>query len=191
VRARERRLAIGAGLALLAIVVAVGVLLARGGDPAAEPLAAADAPAATGAEAGTSAAEPPLALSGVDPITGERVRLADFRGQPVVLNVWASWCPPCRDELPALSDFAAAHPEAAVVGINLQDERASARALQRELGFTFPSIADPDGSVAARLGLVGMPTTYFLDANHVVRGSVTGATDLAGFERGLALATER
>jgi cytochrome c biogenesis protein CcmG, thiol:disulfide interchange protein DsbE len=192
-RPDQRRIAIGAGVTLVAIIVAIGVLLARDRGDAAQPSAVAEdsAPSAIAAvqtDTGAAGGEP-LQLSGVDPITGEQVRLADFESTPVVLNFWASWCPPCLDELPALVEFAQRHPEAAVVGVNLQDTPEGARELQGEIGFTFPSIADPDAEIAGKLGLLGMPTTYFLDERHVVRASVVGATDLAGFEDGLELAT--
>ncbi len=192
-RPEQRRIAIGAGVTLLAILVAIGVLLARGREDRAEPVAVAEdsAPAAATVETAASAEEEqPLELEGADPVTGERVRLADFEGKPVVLNFWASWCPPCREELPDLIRFSETHPEAAVVGVNLQDVPEGARALQEDIGFTWPSIADPQARIAAKLGLLGMPTTYFLDERHVVRSSVTGATDLEGFERGLEIATQ-
>lgn len=189
----ERRIAIGAAVTLVALVVAIGVVLAAGdGDDAAKPFpVAADTASSPSGVVTESAAGggKPLRLSGVDPTTGEQVRLADFAGEPVVLNFWASWCTPCREELPALIDFAKRHPEAAVVGVNVEDGASDARALQEEIGFTWPSIADPDSKIASSLGLIGMPATFFLDRRHIVRGSVIGQTDLAGFEQGLALAT--
>jgi thiol-disulfide isomerase/thioredoxin len=190
-RLDQRRIAIGAGVTLVALIVAIGVLLARDGADAAQPLAVATGTSVSPAapvETGDASGEP-LTLSGVDPITGEPVSLADFEGKPIVLNFWASWCPPCLEELPALVEFEQKHPEVAVVGVNLEDTPKGARELQREVGFTFPSIADPNAEIAGQLGLVGMPTTFFLDERHVVRGSVVGGTDLAGFEQGLELAT--
>lgn len=130
----------------------------------------------------------PLSLAGTDPVTGASVRLADYAGTPIVLNFWASWCQPCRKELPALAELSRSHPEIRVVGVNYQDSAASARALQEELGFDFPSIADTDGSLASTLGVIGMPTTFFLDTGHRVVGQVVGGSDLAGFEEGVARA---
>ena len=194
---RRRRLAVLASVgAIVAVVVAVGVVLAR--DDGARPVARAAPDDETASTSSSAAGEQPpaardqsdpLELSGNDPITGEPVSLAAFRGKPVVLNFWASWCAPCREELPALIEFQEAHPEAEVVGVNFQDEPAGARALKDEIGFDFPSIADPEGELGARLGLQGMPTTYFLDAEHRVVALVAGGTDLAGFEEGLRLAT--
>lgn len=177
------------GLVLVGVVVAVGVLLARGGEGGVEPVAA--EPVATtevGESAPASSGEEPVRLKGVDPLTGDLVRLSDFDGKPVVVNFWASWCPPCRDELPALVELERRHPELVVLGVNEQDQAEAARAFQRELGWTFPSIADPNGSIARRLGLVGMPTTFFLDARHTIAAKATGALTLEGFENGVEVA---
>jgi thiol-disulfide isomerase/thioredoxin len=170
--------------AAVAAIVVAGVVLA-GGNGGSEPIPVAD-PA--GAEAPQGGSGDIVEASGTDPVTGEPVSLQDFEGKPVVLNFWASWCPPCREELPVLSELAEAHPEVAVVGVNFQDSASGARELQRELGFTFPSIADPQGELGAELGIQGMPTTYFLDAEHRVAGVIVGGTDLAGFEQGVELA---
>lgn len=171
------------GAVAVAAVAVVGALLAFGGDGAAKPVTlGGDASFDQRAERRQA---PPIA--GTDPITGEPVDVGDFIGKPVVLNFWASWCSPCRDELPALQEFAERYPEAQVVGVNFQDSHADARALQEELGFTFPSVSD-DGSLAQQLGLRGMPTTFFLGERHRVAGLIAGSTDLDGFEAGLELA---
>lgn len=181
----RRRAVLGLTLAgVVAAIVAAGIVLA-GGNEVAAPVA--QAPDAAGP---SDDGAPPVELSGTDPITGDQVSLADFAGKPVVLNFWASWCGPCRAELPDLISFAEAHPEAAVVGVNFQDTPGEARRLHDELGVTFPSIADPRGEIAAELGLRGMPTTFFLDSEHRIVGVVAGATDEAGFEQGLALAVD-
>lgn len=196
---RRRLVLLAAAGALVGALVAIGVVLATddGARPVAREPAAGGAaePAAPGGPASEPAAPrgdrgEPLELSGTDPVTGEAVSLAAFAGKPVVLNFWASWCAPCREELPALIEFQERHPEAAVVGVNFQDDPAGARALQEEIGFEFPSIADPQGEIGARLGIQGMPTTYFLDSEHRVVAALAGGTDLAGFEEGLRLATE-
>jgi thiol-disulfide isomerase/thioredoxin len=183
----SRRLTL-AGVA--AAVVAVGVVLAAG-----ILLAGGDG----GPRGGSTSAAPPRQigdaqpapdLRGVDPVTGKDVALADFRGKPVVLNVWASWCPGCIDEAADLRRFAAAHPEAVVLGIDFQDPKAGAQDFYRRWQWTHPSIWDVSGSMTAALGLQGMPTTYFLSADHLIVAQVIGATDLAGFEQGLEAAEE-
>jgi thiol-disulfide isomerase/thioredoxin len=128
-------------------------------------------------------------LSGEDPITGEEIELADFRGKPVVINIWASWCPGCIDEAADLREFAADHPEAVLLGVDFQDTFSGAREFYERWGWEHPSIFDSSGSRTAALGLFGLPTTLFLDARHRIAARVVGATDRAGFERGLELAT--
>jgi thiol-disulfide isomerase/thioredoxin len=132
---------------------------------------------------------PPVA--GEDPITGKRVSLEDFEGRLVVINVWASWCPPCHDEAPDLARFAKEHPEAQLLGIDIKDTKRSARAFYREYGWRHPSIFDPTGEKAASLGLQGQPITYFLNERHQIVETIAGAADFAAFEAGLEQAKVR
>ncbi len=127
-------------------------------------------------------------LSGTDPITGREVSLASFRGKPVVLNVWASWCTGCRAEARDLARFAKAHPEAQVVGLDTQDNSSAARGFYSQFGWTHPSIADPDGSMAASLASQGLPTTLFIDARGHIASRIVGASNYAGFTAGLRAA---
>jgi thiol-disulfide isomerase/thioredoxin len=161
--------------AVIALVVA-GVVVTRDGDE----------PAVVESEQFAKAPE----LSGVDPITGKRVSLSDYEGRPVVINVWASWCPPCRDEAPDLVRFAREHPEAQLLGIDIKDEKGSARAFYREFNWRHPSIFDPSGEKAASLGLQGQPITYFLNERHEIVETIAGAGDFAAFEAGLDRAKE-
>jgi cytochrome c biogenesis protein CcmG/thiol:disulfide interchange protein DsbE len=150
--------------------------------------------AAQGESAGEQASEPAtpvVELTGTDPFTGKQVSLDDYEGKPVVLNFWASWCPPCRDELPALVRFAESHPELAVVGVLYMDAPSVAKRLREQTGAPFPTLHDPRGEIAERLGLQGMPTTFFLDADHRAVAFISGGTDLAGFEEGLRLAARQ
>ncbi len=128
-------------------------------------------------------------LAGESPLDGGHVALADFRGKAVVVNVWASWCPGCNEEAVDLREFAAEHSEVAVLGVDFRDSVEGARAFYRRWRWVHPSIFDASGSDAAELAVFGLPTTVFLDARHRVVARVVGATDRAGFEHGLALAT--
>lgn len=131
----------------------------------------------------------PVTLNGTDPVTGEAVSLASFRGKPIVLNIWASWCTGCAAEATALSQFARTHPQAQVIGIDIQDSKSGARSFYRRFGWRHPSIFDPSGALAARLGVRGLPTTFFLDRQHRIVAQAVGETNLAGFTAGFKKAT--
>ncbi len=139
----------------------------------------------------THRSEGALELAGTDPVTGRSVDLASYRGTPLVLNVWGSWCPGCNAEAADLARFARSHPNVQVIGIDTQDTSSGATSFYRKWGWQHPSIADPKGELAARLGVQGYPTTFFLNARHQVVTQIIGATSLAGFEHGLAAATSR
>ncbi len=162
-----RRPLIGGGAVLLVAAVIVAGVMRGGGSQA--------------AAVGGSAPK----LSGSDPITGSDLSLSDFDGKPVVINIWASWCPGCNDEATDLAIFARRHPETQVLGIDTQDVRGDARSFYQRWHWSHPSIFDPDGSLAAKLALQGLPTTIFLDAQHRIVTRIVGAGDLADFEGGL------
>lgn len=98
------------------------------------------------------------------------VRLSDFRGRPVVLNWFATWCGPCRAEIP---DFQAAYEalggEVVFLGVNLQESPDAAVGMLDEYGAAYPALLDEEGAVALHYRLPGMPTTFFIDADGVVR----------------------
>src|SRR5439155_5682710 len=140
-----------------------------GGHSAASPPAA-----ASGGSPGA-----PLQLSGTEAISGHPISLANYTGKPIVLNLWASWCTGCYAEARALATFARTHPQAQVVGIDIQDSKDGARAFYRRFGWHHPSIVDSKGVIAARFGLQGLPATLFLDREHRVVARILGETDLA------------
>src|SRR5581483_3004998 len=87
-------------------------------------------PSSAPSAGGTSAAVP-LQLSGTDPITGRKVSLANYHGKPIVVNMWASWCTGCYAEARALETFARTHPQAQVIGVDIQDSKTGARAFYK------------------------------------------------------------
>lgn len=111
---------------------------------------------------------PAFALAGVH--EPERtVRPADFRGQPWLLNVWATWCASCRVEHPVLIDAAREH-GATIVGLDYKDERAAAIDWLRQRGDPYVvSAYDPDGRVGLDLGVYGVPETYVIDRDGIIR----------------------
>lgn len=107
---------------------------------------------------------------------GPDVQLAGMAGEPMVINMWASWCAPCREELPIIQKYAErAEGKVAVVGVDFQDMRPEAALeLARRSGVTYPQLADVDAEVKQVFRVQGMPWTVIIDADGRVAGTVTG-----------------
>lgn len=119
--------------------------------------------------------------------------LASTRGKAVVLNFWASWCIPCKDETPLLQRSWQRWKGRGVVfvGVNAKDFRGDARRFLRRYRVTYPNVYDGKGSTLGRYGITGFPETFFLDAEgrvvYRIAGPVTTAAEIdAGIERALA-----
>jgi cytochrome c biogenesis protein CcmG/thiol:disulfide interchange protein DsbE len=111
-------------------------------------------------------------------LAGDQITLSDLRGMVVVINLWTSWCPPCRAEMPAIEAVYQANKELGleVLAVNstYQDSEASAAAFVQGLGLTFPILLDRDGGVSNRYQLRALPTTYFVDRQGIIRSVVPG-----------------
>jgi cytochrome c biogenesis protein CcmG/thiol:disulfide interchange protein DsbE len=99
----------------------------------------------------------------------------DLRGRPAILNFWASWCDPCREEAPAFARAAREHDEVAFLGVNILDGREEALEFVEEYGIPYPSVRDASGAIAKRYGVNGAPETVFLDPQGNVVGRYIGA----------------
>lgn len=121
------------------------------------------APAPASRTATNIGAAPDFTLALFD---GGAFRLADQRGRAVVLNVWASWCVPCRAEAPTFAKVSAAYRDRGVVfvGVNVQDTDADARRFLEEFGISYPNGPDRAFEIATDYGVAGIPTTVFVDA---------------------------
>lgn len=112
----------------------------------------------------TDEAAPTFRLETLD---GEVFDLADHiatDGRPVILNLWASWCPPCRSEMPSINVAAQRHPEVAFVGVAVEDDPEKAAEFATEIGITY-TIAVDDGSVEEAYPVLGLPGTFFIAAD--------------------------
>lgn len=119
---------------------------------------------------------PPLPAVTLRRFDGQSVALAGLRGHPLVLNFWASWCVPCAEEasiLEAISrEFRA--DGLLVVGIDTQDLDQSGRGFVARHGLTYMNLRDPDGSVGRMFGTTGVPETFFVSADGLIRGKFPG-----------------
>jgi len=111
-------------------------------------------------------------------LNGNPITLSDLRGKVVVLNLWASWCPPCRTEMPALNAIYQKFREKGLVvlGVNttFQDDETNARAAIRDWGLAFPIVFDRDGATSRQYRVQAMPTTFFIGRDGVIRDIVFG-----------------
>lgn len=118
-----------------------------------------------------------------------RVDVEELRGRPVVVNFWASWCIPCRDEAPILNASARAHAgEVVFLGINVQDLESDARDFSREFDTPYVSVRDRGNGTFEDYGLTGVPETYYLDARGRIAGHSPGAISRTSLEQGIAQA---
>jgi cytochrome c biogenesis protein CcmG/thiol:disulfide interchange protein DsbE len=117
--------------------------------------------------------------------------LASFKGQIVVLNFWASWCDPCKDEAPILEDFwqTEAKPQGvAMVGIDTQDLREDARVFAKEYGLTYPLVHDSGGAIGRAYGVGAFPETFVLDAQGRAVAWFPGEVTAKGLREAIAKA---
>jgi cytochrome c biogenesis protein CcmG/thiol:disulfide interchange protein DsbE len=155
--------ALGAGLA---VVVPLVVVLASGfgSDPRALRSALIDRPA------------PAFQLQDLD---GKPWSLADLAGEPVVINVWSTWCLPCKAEHPLLLEAAQATPQVRFLGLIYSDDPQKVRRYLRDAGSAYAHLVDPDNRVAIDYGVTGVPETFFIDRRGVLRHKHTGPLDAA------------
>lgn len=97
---------------------------------------------------------------------GASVTVSDFRGQPLVLNMWATNCAPCVKEMPAFDEVAREQSDrVAIIGVNVFDAPAAAAKFAADLGVGYPQYTDPGGELSAALSVTGLPATAFFDAD--------------------------
>lgn len=114
----------------------------------------------------------------LETLQGEQVRLSDLRGKIIVINFWTTWCPPCRAETPALETSYESYEDSGVIilGVNLtdQDSLKDIESFVQEFGLTYPILLDRDGSVGLMYQLSGLPTTFFINREGIIRTVVVG-----------------
>ena len=119
-----------------------------------------------------------------------KLSLKELRGTPVVLNFWASWCPPCREEAPRLQKAWERWGARSVLflGLDMQDIRSDARDFLNSFRITYPTVRDPGKEVANRYGATGLPETYFISARGQIVGHVIGVVSSGQLVSGIGAA---
>ncbi|MBE7550442.1 MAG: TlpA family protein disulfide reductase [Anaerolineales bacterium] len=122
-------------------------------------------------------------------LEGETVRLSDFKGKPVLVNFWATWCGPCRSEFPDFQKAAVDNAgDLVIIGINntTTDQKDQIPAFLEEFGVTFPIVLDESGDTAKAYNILGLPTSIFIDRNGNVNEIFTGPINKAYIEAKLS-----
>ena len=155
-------------------LTAIGVIGSASGQPARPAMVA--APAFS------------LPLLGDD--SGQQITLSKYRGQPLIVNFFASWCGPCKTETPLLARFYQGEKDKmALVGLDENDTVANATAFTRANSVSYPVGWDPQFGVGTAYGVSALPQTFFLNARHQIVDRIFGKVTLASLHRGMALAT--
>ena len=116
---------------------------------------------------------PDFSLAVLGPVTGKStLSLSDFKGKPVVLNFWASWCVPCKEELPLLESawkrMQAQGKDVIFVGIDYQESNSTAASFLQQNGITYPAVLDANGSVGSSYDITSLPDTFFINRSGTV-----------------------
>jgi cytochrome c biogenesis protein CcmG/thiol:disulfide interchange protein DsbE len=116
---------------------------------------------------------PPFALKAVG--SGETIDLSQYRGKPVIVNFWATWCRPCWDEHPVLTQTSQMlGSQVQFVGVVFQDDESKIKDFLQQRGWAYPTLVDQAGKTAIAYGVGGVPETYFLDRSGVIVAKFAG-----------------
>lgn len=109
-------------------------------------------------------------------IEGKTYKLSDLKGKPVMINFFATWCPPCRAEMPALQEAYAEFEKDGfiILAVNLNESDVAIKSFIERYGLTFPIVVDKADKVSKAYDIVPLPTSYFVDRNGIVQGKWTG-----------------
>lgn len=111
-------------------------------------------------------------------LTGEMVSLSDFNGKPVLINFWATWCPPCVQEMPLLQEISDDYAgELVVLPVNGGDSMEQIRAFAEAYEYNLMFLADPENALSLEYSVRGFPTSFFIDVDGLVQGTYVGMMD--------------
>lgn len=118
----------------------------------------------------------PAADFSLTSLDGTQVSLADYKGQVILVNMWATWCPPCKAEMPTINAFYESHRDDGfvVLAVNSQEGAATVRNFIESNGFSFPVLLDPNGEVMDRYHVRALPTSFIIDRNGMIQHIQSG-----------------
>jgi thiol-disulfide isomerase/thioredoxin len=105
---------------------------------------------------------------------GQSLKLSELKGQPVFLNFWASWCPPCKKEMPDIEKIFKEERKVKIIAVNIKETPMEVRSFLNSNGFTFPIGYDPKGEISSLYMATGIPTSYAIDRNGIIRHQIQG-----------------
>jgi thiol-disulfide isomerase/thioredoxin len=111
----------------------------------------------------------------LESLGGETVRLSDFRGQPLILNIGATWCPDCRKAAPILQATHEKYPDLVILDVDIQEGKATIQSYVDDLGLTYTFLLDSDGKVAEQYLVWAIPTVLFIDTDGVIQAKIIEA----------------
>lgn len=175
-------------IVVVASVFAAGVVvsaLIAGGDDGSPATDASSSPAIVVAEGVSGLPSTVAELPNAD-AEAFRSLMNELRGTPVVVNLWASWCEPCKVEMPRLAEAATEHSGVQFLGVDSLDSRDGAETFIAEYSVPFPSLFDPDGAIRNELESLGLPVTVFFDADGKQIAKVDGELSQSALDEHLA-----
>ena len=161
-------------IAAVVLIALLGVAIVQAMDKKAEPEnASQEAANMSGLKVGAKAPDFELKT-----LAGDTVKLSDLKGKKVMLNFWATWCPPCKAEMPAMEEFhKEAGDEVVILAVNI-DPHLDVKAFVDENGITFPIPLDAEDKVNETYQVLSIPTTYFIDSKGNIGNKYIGAMNL-------------
>ena len=109
-------------------------------------------------------------------LEGKEISLADYKGKKVLLNFWATWCKPCKKEMPDMEKLHKANPDIVVLAVNIDTEN-KVKEFMNNLELTFPTVLDVKGDVNKNYKVVSIPTSFFIDEKGMIKKKVVGTME--------------
>lgn len=114
---------------------------------------------------------------------GKTMKLSELRGKPIFLNFWASWCPPCKKEMPDIQKISLEKHPVQIIAVNVKETPMEIRSFLSASGYSFPVGFDPNGEISMLYMATGIPTSYGIDRNGIIRYQIQGALTYAQLQQ--------